>query len=236
MATLYFIRHGQAGRPDDYDRLSSLGEMQALRLGEYFAMRGLRFDALISGGLRRQRETARLFADGVKIEEREIETDESWNEFDLHQVYRELAPLLARDSQAFANDLTEMGKALMLDPHLTRGPVGRCDRAVIGAWMGKRYSIGSAETWDEFRARIGAAWHSLAARAEGAHIAILTSATPIALCVGETLSLTDERIQSLMGVLYNSGVTTIRLRSGSPLMLAFNSTPHLVDSEMITFR
>ena len=46
MGTLYLVRHGQASfGAADYDQLSELGRRQSVRLGEYFANKGLTFDA-----------------------------------------------------------------------------------------------------------------------------------------------------------------------------------------------
>src|SRR5580658_11299300 len=59
MSSLVLIRHGQA-RPfqPDSDRLSEAGERQAARLGEYWRERGVHFDAVYSGTLRRHVQTA----------------------------------------------------------------------------------------------------------------------------------------------------------------------------------
>ncbi len=58
MSVLYLIRHGQASAGSgDYDRLSSLGEDQSRALGELWAGRGLTFDRVFVGPLRRQRQT-----------------------------------------------------------------------------------------------------------------------------------------------------------------------------------
>ena len=54
MGTLYLVRHGQASfGADDYDQLSALGQRQAQRLGAYFQEKGLQFDAVLMGTLRR---------------------------------------------------------------------------------------------------------------------------------------------------------------------------------------
>ena len=61
MATIYLIRHGQASfGAENYDKLSELGCRQAEVAGEYFRDTGIQFDAVYSGDLSRQRETARL--------------------------------------------------------------------------------------------------------------------------------------------------------------------------------
>ncbi|MDZ4123020.1 MAG: phosphoglycerate mutase family protein, partial [Hydrogenophaga sp.] len=50
MGTLYLVRHGQASfGADDYDQLSEMGQRQSRRLGEYWAERGVGFDAVITG-------------------------------------------------------------------------------------------------------------------------------------------------------------------------------------------
>ena len=61
MSLLYLVRHGQASFfAEDYDRLSTLGELQARRLGEFWAARGVRFDATFSGPAVRQQRTAEI--------------------------------------------------------------------------------------------------------------------------------------------------------------------------------
>jgi broad specificity phosphatase PhoE len=58
MGTLYLVRHGQASfGAADYDNLSPLGHQQAVRLGEYFKAKGLQFDGVLMGTLRRHAQT-----------------------------------------------------------------------------------------------------------------------------------------------------------------------------------
>jgi hypothetical protein len=68
------------------------------------------------------------------------------------------------------------------------------------------------------------------------NIVIHTSATPIAIRVGTALGLTNEKAIRLMAVLYNSSVTTIKIRQEELPSLNFNMTPHLRDASLITFR
>jgi len=59
VSEIYLLRHGQASfGAEDYDRLSEAGETQARLLGEHLAGLGLEFDAIFSGAMRRQRDTA----------------------------------------------------------------------------------------------------------------------------------------------------------------------------------
>ena len=64
MSVIYIARHGQASfGEDNYDRLSERGVEQARILAGYFIDLGLSFDAVCSGGIMRQRQTAQEILD-----------------------------------------------------------------------------------------------------------------------------------------------------------------------------
>jgi len=70
MGQLYLVRHAQASfGAADYDQLSALGERQSLRLGEYFAAKGIVFEAAITGSLRRHAQTVAGIAQGAHLDE-----------------------------------------------------------------------------------------------------------------------------------------------------------------------
>ncbi len=94
MASIYLIRHGQASfGTDDYDRLSDLGCRQAEVLGEYFEHRGLHFDAVYTGELKRQKKTAAL-AVGHRVPEGEHRIDARFNEIDNAGQLDAITPIL----------------------------------------------------------------------------------------------------------------------------------------------
>jgi broad specificity phosphatase PhoE len=136
----------------------------------------------------------------------------------------------------FARDIAEMQQAIVRDPHTTGGAVGRCDRAVIRAWMDNRYPDYDGELWSTFRARINECSTDICSNhhTEKA-IAIFTSATPIAIIAGATLGLTDEKLLSILGVIYNTSLSVMRVRNGDLRLFTFNATPHLTGSQR-TFR
>ena len=69
MGTLYLVRHGQASfGADDYDQLSALGRRQSVRLGEYLRGKGLTFDAVLTGTLRRHAQTWDGIAEGAALD------------------------------------------------------------------------------------------------------------------------------------------------------------------------
>jgi broad specificity phosphatase PhoE len=231
LSDIYFIRHAQAGSRDNYDLLSDIGQQQARLLGEHFLAQGVELGAVYSGGMRRQRETAEIACDVLTQAGRvppDVTTDERWNEFSLISVYRAIAKKMMKDDADFARDIAEMQQAIARDPHTTGGAVGRCDQAIIRAWMDNRYPDYEGESWSSFRSRIQTCAGDISStyNSEKA-IAVFTSATPIAITAGAALGLSDEKLLSILGVIYNTSVSVMRARSGALRLLTFNATPHL---------
>jgi broad specificity phosphatase PhoE len=238
LSFIYFIRHAQAGSRDNYDVLSELGQRQARSLGDHLASQGVALEAVFSGGMRRQRHTAELVCEAftrARQEAPEIIVDERWNEFSLLSVYRAIARRLMEESADFARDVEEMQQAVRLDPHTTTGATGRCDAAVIRAWMENRYPDYEGESWAGFRARIGECAAQFNSLKNEKAIAVFTSATPIAIIAGAALGLTDEKLVSILGVIYNTSVSVMRARGDDLRLFSFNSISHL-HSSIRTFR
>ena len=92
MGTLYLVRHGQASfGADDYDKLSDLGHRQSVRLGEYFAQKGVHFDAVLAGTLRRHLETLAGIRKGMQHEGEHLPW-EGLNEYDSEAVIATVHP------------------------------------------------------------------------------------------------------------------------------------------------
>jgi len=77
---------------------------------------------------------------------------------------------------------------------------------------------------------------SLKAYQPGDAVAVFTSATPIAIWMASALGLSDGLFMRLAGVLYNSAVTTMRLRDDELMLFTFNGVPHLNEPHLRTFR
>src|ERR1700730_3921835 len=168
--------------------------------------------------MRRQRETAEIACGAIAqagLNAPEVIADERWNEFSLISVYRAIARRMIKDDSAFARDIEDMQQAIARDPHTTGGAVGRCDQAVIRAWMENRYSEYEGESWTSFRSRITTCSTGLCSNhdSEGA-IAVFTSATPIAIIAGAALGLSDQKLLNILGVIYNTSVSVVRARGG----------------------
>ena len=233
MSIIYFIRHAQAGTRDNYDRLSELGEQQAKLLGEHLAAQGIRLSAVVSGGMQRQRHTAEMVLKELSragLPAPDLWADERWNEFSLLRVYQSYVPRLIEESEAFARDYEEMQEVLKQDPHAVRGATGRCDAAVVIAWMQNRYPHFEGESWADFRGRILARCAEIEDGGTERAIAVFTSATPIAISTSQALELKDEKLLSILGVIANTSITVMRKVGDDLRLFSFNSTPHLNDS------
>src|SRR5206468_10026057 len=136
--------------------------------------------------------------------------DELWNEFSLNSVYRAIAQRMIAESPEFERDYREMQDAIRRDPHTTGGAIGRWDAAIVRAWMSARYDDYKGEAWSEFRERIQGCGARLMGSDTNSAIAVFTSATPVAILAAAALGLTDEKLLSILGVIYNSGITIFR--------------------------
>lgn len=238
MSSIYLIRHGQAGRRAQYDELSDTGHLQAYLAGQYLAGQNVRFRALLAGCLNRQQQTAVNFRrayEEAHLDPPEIVSDPRWNEFDMSAVFSEFAPLLAEADPQFKQSYDELFRKLE-DRH---SPLHHawtdCDTQTMVAWMENRFPC-RTESWAAFRERILSSRATLAAYQPGDAVAVFTSACPIAIWVATSLGITDAHIMRLAGVIYNSAISTLRLRDGEATLFSFNGVPHLTETALRTFR
>jgi broad specificity phosphatase PhoE len=232
MSVLYLVRHGQAGTRENYDSLSDLGRKQAQLLGEHFRAQEIHFVAAYSGSLARQQATA-----AEALPDCAIRVDPGWDEFDLAQVYRELAPLLSSDDEQFRIEYEGMQRDIELSQGSHAAPVHRkwndCDKKCVRAWIEGRYQY-SGESWSDFVARVHAAL-GRAIRDEGS-VVVFTSATPIGIAAARTLQITDWRAMWLAAVMFNASFTTLRVHGDEIMLFTLNSIPHLGEVRLRTFR
>ncbi len=242
MSRIYLVRHGQAGTRDAYDALSELGRRQARLLGEYFISEKICFSAAYSGGLARQSETAaevRAVYREAGVPFPEVVAEPGWNEFDLADVYRAVAPQLCGEDPEFARQYAELEAQARSDAEDPEASVHRrwlpCDVAVVRAWMSGRYSY-DGESWQAFRARVAACCRQIEPSGRGSDIVIFTSATPIGIWAALAMDIHDERAMRLAGVLHNASFTLLRAQDDILRLHSFNAVPHLSDAALRTYR
>jgi len=233
LSTVYLVRHGQAGTRDSYDSLSQLGQRQSRLLGKHFISQGIRFASAYSGAMSRQQETAQEVAStfsGAGITFPTISVDPGWDEFDLGQVYDEIAPQLCAEDPEFRREYEEMLEQVRISAGTHADKVHRkwlpCDTKLVDAWIGGQRQY-SGETWQQFRERIASCRFRIGDSQARENILVVTSATPIAIWAGLSLEIFDDRLTRLAGVLYNSSYTVMRLREAQLRLFTFNEISHL---------
>ena len=238
MSSLYLMRHGQAGLRHQYDTLSDLGRTQARRLGEYLVAQQIRFNAVYSGALERQQETAREVAGAFEqaaLPIPEIQVDPHWNEFDLDMVYKAIAPRLSAEDPEFRAEHEKLLGQLDDDTSPVHRTWTHCDTLVVRAWVEGRCEV-PGESWQAFQERVCRNLETVNSFANGDAVAVFSSATPIAIWIGMALGLNGRHILRLAGVTYNAALTTMRVRDGDLMLFSFNGTPHLPEPHLKTFR
>ncbi|HVL75029.1 MAG TPA: histidine phosphatase family protein [Noviherbaspirillum sp.] len=220
MGQIYLIRHGQASFGSaDYDALSALGEEQARLLGRWFAHAGQRFSCVLSGDLKRQRQTAALCMETLYGSDVPVcEVDGGFNEYDHHEV-------LVRQRPEFA-DPNEVRRFLAASAN-PRAAFQDVFAAAMSRWMSGRHNAEYGETWPQFSARCVAAVERLFERGRGQTIAVFTSGGTISAICQRVLGMSDAHTARLSWGLVNSGVTRLLYQPGQLSLSYLNSYAHL---------
>ncbi len=228
------IRHGQAGSRVAYDDLSDTGRTQARALGAWFGERGHRFDVVVTGGLTRQKITAEEMLGAMETRGAAmppVEVDARWNEFDLDAVYAGVGPQLAEIDDQFRAEYEQL-KCDSADPHSAAHRTWRnCDVTVVHAWIAGRFRF-EGESFEDVCVRVR---NALTELPECASVAVVTSATPIGICIGSALDVAPKHIMRLAAG-FNSAYSEMDLRRDGPRVVSFNNVPHLADARLRTLR
>lgn len=214
MGTLYLVRHGQASfGSDDYDRLSPLGHQQSQRLGQYWRERGVTFDAVLTGTLRRHAQTWAGIAEGAGYGH-EAQPWAGLNEYDSEAVIAAIHP------QALDKPDT---------PETYRQHF-RLLRTGLQKWMAGQVQPRGMPAWADFLAGVTAALDHVR-QVHAGNVLIVSSGGPIATAVGHVLGAPPETIVELNMRLRNSAVTELVFSPKRHSLLSFNTLPHLDSAE-----
>lgn len=215
MGTLYLVRHGQASfGADDYDQLSALGQRQSERLGQHWRERGLRFDAVLSGTLRRHSQTWAGIAQGAGYAQ-ELQTLEGLNEYDSEAVIAAIHP------QPLPRPDT---------PELYRRHF-RLLRDGLRQWMNGTTAPRGMPSYGDFLAGVIAALDHVRGNYEG-NVLIVSSGGPISTAVGHVLGASAEATIELNMRIRNSAVTEFAYNPKRHSLLSYNTLPHLDRPEL----
>lgn len=204
MGQIYLVRHGQASfGSDDYDQLSELGLEQARLLGEWLANSPRRFHRIVTGGMRRHRQTADACIARLPkahLTETDWHTDPGFNEYDHHEV-------LVRYRPEFA-DMQELGRFLASNAEPKRA-FQKIFGEAVRRWMGGQAND-YTESWPAFQARcVGALQRLIDTGDKSQSIIVFTSGGTIAAICQHVLGLADRQAAELSWSLVNCSVTKL---------------------------
>ncbi len=210
MGTLYLVRHGQASfGAADYDQLSDLGRKQSERLGQYWRERGITFDAVFTGTLRRHAQTWAGIAQGAGYAN-EVQALAGLNEYDSEAVIATIHPQPLQKPDT---------------PELYRHHF-RLLRDGLRQWMNGVVSPRGMPSYDDFLAGVTGALDQVRQNHEG-NVLIVSSGGPIATAVGHVLGTTPETTIELNMRIRNSAVTEFTFNPKRHTLLSYNTLPHL---------
>jgi len=216
MGTLYLVRHGQASLgADDYDNLSPLGQRQSVRLGEYFAAKGLHFKAVLHGSLRRHAQTWAGIETGLSS---------------ASGGGLPLAPLVwpglnEYRSEPLIQSLQPGVHARPATPETTLAHF-RLLRLALQQWAVGALNPPGMPTYAEFVAGVCGALDHVRQHCEG-DVLLVSSGGPIATAVAQILGARPQAFVELNLRLRNTAITEFTFNTKHHALLTFNTLPHL---------
>ncbi len=212
MSRIYLVRHGQAAfGTDDYDRLTATGVAQCEQLARHWHAVGRDVDLLFAGTLRRQRDSAAVFANALRAAGGavpDLRLLPGIEEYDHHAL---LAARAGRprcvsrgDRSAFHAELSQ----------------------ALQAWLAGELS--GVEPFAAFRCRCAGALAALLQQTGRGRTAVLfASAGSLAAAMQPALGAGDRELMRIKLNFYNTGVSCLLFDGGTLTIESLNSIGHL---------
>ena len=210
MGTLYLVRHGQASfGAADYDQLSELGQRQCHALGEWLRGRGIAFEAVLRGTLRRHQQSLAALAEGHGALPEAL----AWpglNEYDSEALIRAVHPHpleVPRTPEAYRAHF-------------------RLLRQGLEAWIAGRSAPQGMPSHAAFVAGVVAALDHVRTQCSG-DVLLVSSGGPIAPPVAPVLGTPADTMIDLNMRIRNSALTEFAYTPRRHMLFSYNHLPHL---------
>jgi len=219
MSRIILVRHGQASwGKKDYDKLSDLGHEQARAVGEELAARGIEASRVVTGAMRRQRDTGAELVEAAGWS-METETDSAWDEYAHSAILTAYKP--AYRSMA----LMKADLARTLRPHRA---FDEMYAVATERWVAGGHEDDYDEPFSAFGERVLAGLKSLAENVgRGETAVVVSSAGAISWVAAALLGGGSPVWTSLQRVIANASLTTLSVGATEPVLRTFNDTSHL---------
>jgi broad specificity phosphatase PhoE len=236
MSMIYLIRHGQASfGHGNYDRLSPLGIRQARILARHLLNTGFFPDAVYSGTMKRQRDTAEEFRAVYQTAGKplpEIDPLSGFDEYDTNSIVAALFPAMADQDSTLKEDLSRMVSSKESFKRVFEGAMLR--------WVTGRFDTPEFESWEELKARVaGTLGRITKQHGRSKTLAVFTSGGAIAASLAHVLGVSGESAMRLNWQLVNTSVSRFMYNEERITLSAFNAVAHLElagDPSLITYR
>jgi broad specificity phosphatase PhoE len=219
VGVIYVVRHGQAAfGTEHYDRLTEIGFAQSRLLGAYFGRRGIRFDAVFTGTLRRQTETAQGIIEGHP----ELGPPSVQETFPALDEYNPEAVVMALTGHLPAPALA----AARRDPVVVRDHF-RVLREALLAWAEDRTTPEGMPVFKAFQDGAVAALIEARQRFPDGNVLMVSSGGPIAAIVAAVLNAPPATAVELNLRIRNSALSEFAATPRRHHLVSFNGLPHL---------
>lgn len=228
MTTLLFARHGQASfGKSNYDQLSDLGIKQSRLLATHYANSQRQLQAVFSGSLQRQKDTASHFLEQYQNDfpaPLNLNTPtliEGLNEFDHQDVFVKYNP----DFETKAGILAAISKAPVPKVRLAE----LFNEAML-RWHSGDHDDDYIESWPQFNQRIQRALQQVITEAEqlqAKNVLIVTSGGVIAAISASLLHQGSSTAYQINRSLINTAVTSVISKPDKIRLLSLNEHSHL---------
>lgn len=243
MTTLLLARHGQASfGQENYDQLSELGGIQAQMLGQHYAITQRRIDAIFTGSLVRQQDSARHFWERYQsfidssndnnvamTSAIDLTTPDSYvlpqfDEFNHKDVFIKSDPAFGSRAAIAA----EIAKA---DVPMTR--LAELFDNAMQRWHAGDYDHDYIESWSQFNERAKQALEQIHLKitklnlTRDSTVLVFTSGGVIAAITAQLLQQGSQTAYQLNKSLVNTGVTSVTLKEQDSRLLSLNEYSHL---------
>ncbi|MDA8133893.1 MAG: histidine phosphatase family protein [Desulfobacteraceae bacterium] len=236
MGEFFFFRHGQGSfGTGNYDRLSERGVLQAMILGQHLATCHIHFDAVYSGSLERQKDTARRVREAYLEKDLffpELLVDESWNEMDSNLVWEAQIRRMMRNEPGLLDDIK-------MDPG-DKKAFQKIFSRVMDRWVSGDFDGPGDLTWKGFQQQVRQGLNALCeTTGPSGKIAVFSSGGPICVAVQAALDLSGPKTLDLLWQLMNASITRFKWDGQRISLSGFNEITHLAlkgDKTLITYR
>lgn len=216
MGTLNLVRHGQASfGAADYDNLSELGQRQSQRLGEHFRASGRRFDAVLTGSLRRHSQTWNGIAAGMQVEPGEPLIWAGLDEYDpaalIGAVHRKKLEM-PQTPEDMRNHFRLLREGLL-------------------AWMAGETKPVRMPSYAEFKAGVISALDHVREQYPDGDVLIVSSGGPISTAVGHVLGAGADATVELNLRIRNCSLSQFSYNAKKHSLMTYNMLPHLDSPE-----